>query len=622
MKSYAVARALLAFTGLAFTSSEAQSPLDVRVALVIGNTAYQHANPLPNAGKDAEGVATALRTLGFKVEHVRDATREDMDAALARTRQALDKRNGLAMLYYAGHGLQVSWRNYMVPVDARVTNAADLPKTTFDVAGVLDTFARTGSRMNIIVLDACRENPFPAAGGSRGLAQMGAPIGTFLAYATQPGALAEDGDDKMPFGPYADSLILELGRPGSRVEDVFKRVRFHVRRKTEGRQVPWDATTLEEDFVFNDGKNTVKLDPTLVARMITDARQREQQLREEAERARQRERELAEAAERAKREAEIAAERARRESEVAAQRKREEEAAQAREREAQLARARADEEARKKRLEMEAAMAIAAARQQQQVQEEQVALAALQNANAQRRREEFFRIEKAKWDQLKDSRDPALLYDYLLAHPSGAISELAQARLEVIQPAKVTPQADQTGLVQPLAAKRFRMGDRYEFVVRDLFTRLQVERPVFTVVRATDEEAEFDQGYRVTQAGAIIRTIGGATLDPYQQWIPAGEYSVGRKWYTRSIMRMPDGTTQWVELNGKVVARETIEVPAGRFDTFKMEMEQLAQDGTRLKITYWGQPDWGVAIRQIREVRDTRGALSGQIYEMAARSRR
>ena len=86
-------------------------------------------------------------------------------------------------------------------------------------------------------------------------------------------------------------------------------------------------------------------------------------------------------------------------------------------------------------------------------------------------------------------------------------------------------------------------------------------------------------------------------------------------------MTLKDGRSMWVDLNGRVVARETITVPAGSFDTYKMEMEQTAQDGSRLKITYWGQPDWGVAIKQIREIRDSRGALSGQIYEMQSRQR-
>jgi hypothetical protein len=140
-------------------------------------------------------------------------------------------------------------------------------------------------------------------------------------------------------------------------------------------------------------------------------------------------------------------------------------------------------------------------------------------------------------------------------------------------------------------------------------------------VSADEEVAEYNQGYKVTQAGAIIRTIAGASLDPYQQWIPSGEYQVGRKWRTRSILTPRVGGSQWVELSGKVVARENITVAAGTFDTYKMQMEQMAQDGSVLKITYWGQPDWGVAVKQIREIRDSRGGVSGQVYEMVARNR-
>jgi uncharacterized caspase-like protein len=629
-----LARYALSFLAFALPSGEAQTPLDLRIALVIGNAAYSSAPELPNAAKDAAGVASALRSLGFRVEYVSNADLAQMKSAVARVQHAFDKRsNGLAMLYYAGHGIQVDFHNYMVPVDARLSAADQLPARSLDMSSVLEAFTSAGTRMNILVLDACRENPFPAAGAThRGLAPMQAPSGTFLAYATQPGALAEDGDPNAPFGPYAQALILELGRPFAKVEDVFKRVRFQVRRKTSGRQVPWDVTTLEEDFVFNDGA-AIKNDPGEVERMIAGARDRDRRAREEVEQAHRREQELAVQAERARQEAEAAVRRkqqeealAQQEQQALARQSERDKAARAeaiaREREAELARVRVEEAERMKRLEHEAAAAQAALQRERQVREQLALLDRLRTTGAAQGREEQFRIEKQKWDRLRDLRDANSLYDYLIAYPSGAISELAQARLEHVQPARITPQADATGLVQPLAAKRFRLGDRYEFVVRDLLTKTEIERPTYNVIRADDEEAEFDQGYRATQSGAIIRTIGGATLDPYQQWIPAGEYQVGRKWHTRSILLVPGKAPQWVELTAKVLARETIEVPAGRFDTFKMEMEQVAQDGTRLKVTYWGQPDWGVAIKQIREIRDARGQLSGQIYDLTARSRR
>jgi hypothetical protein len=159
------------------------------------------------------------------------------------------------MLYYAGHGLQLDWRNYMVPVDAKLNSAADVAGQTVDVNAVIEAFKGAGNRMNILVLDACRDNPF--SGGTsagKGLAQVDAPPGTFLAYATAPGNVAEDGDVKSGNGLYTQYLLQELKKPTSKIEDVFKRVRLNVRKQSEGRQVPWESTSLEDDFFFNDGK--------------------------------------------------------------------------------------------------------------------------------------------------------------------------------------------------------------------------------------------------------------------------------------------------------------------------------------------------------------------------------
>jgi uncharacterized caspase-like protein len=798
-------RRLAACLALGLFSAQAQTPLDVRIALVIGNAAYVHAPRLDNAAKDARAIAATLRGLGFTVESVDDANRAQMAAAIEKVRAALRGRQGLGMLYYAGHGVQVDWRNYMIPVDARLASAAEVQQHGLDLGDVVDAFKSAGTRMNILVLDACRDNPFSGAGATgKGLAPMDAPPGTFLAYATQPGNTAEDGEPGADNGPYAQYLKVELARPFARLEEVFKRVRFQVRQKTKGRQIPWESTSLEEEFAFNDGARA-SVGSADLERLAAEARARVQELLKQAQQARDNEARIAaelereaqrQAAEAKRREEErlaaearrreeerLAAEAKRREEErlaaeakrrdeerLAAEAKRREEervaaearrlederlaaeakrrederlaaeakrrederlaaesrrreqdrvaedarrreserlaaearrrederlaaeakrrederlvaearrreddrAAEARQREqervaaearrrdeeraaleakrreeerlAAEARRRDDELAaaeakRREELQAQAArererqQAIALALKQQRDEEERrrrdaEQLAAelkareeLQRLDEQQRRERQFAEQKAAWDRVRESRDPAGVYAFLQSYPAGPISELAQARLEQVDRAIVRPVADRSGQVQPLEARRFRRGDRYEFVVRDLLTKLEVERPTFSVIAADEETAEFNQGYKVTQAGAIIRTIAGATLDPFQQWIPAGEYQVGKRWTTRSILTPRGQRPMWVELKGRIVARETITVPAGTFDTYKMEMEQLAQDGTILRITYWGQPEWGVAVKQIREVRDTRGALSGQVYEMVARQR-
>ena len=237
---------------LAFPVS-AQAPLDVRVALVIGNAAYPGGAALKNPGNDARAMSAALKQLGFTVVELRNGGKSEMTDALAKVRDALNGKQGVGMLYYAGHGLQLDWRNYMVPVDARLTSAADVPAQAIDVNTVLQAFKGAGNRMNILVLDACRDNPFASAGSGKGLAQVDAPPGTFLAYATAPGNVAEDGDAKAGNGLYTQYLLQELKKPAARIEDVFKRVRLNVRQHSQGRQIPWESTSLEDDFYFNTG---------------------------------------------------------------------------------------------------------------------------------------------------------------------------------------------------------------------------------------------------------------------------------------------------------------------------------------------------------------------------------
>lgn len=247
VQTIAVATALLAF------AVSAQAPLDVRVALVIGNAAYAGNAALANPVNDALAVADTLKQLGFEVVELRDSRRSEMGEAIAKVREALKGKQGIGMLYYAGHGLQLDWRNYMVPVDAKLASAADVATQAVDVSTVLDAFKTAGNRMNIMVLDACRDNPFASTASGKGLAQVDAPPGTLLAYATAPGNVAEDGNDKDGNGLYTRFLLQELKQPNARIEDVFKRVRLNVRKQSQGRQIPWESTSLEDDFYFNRG---------------------------------------------------------------------------------------------------------------------------------------------------------------------------------------------------------------------------------------------------------------------------------------------------------------------------------------------------------------------------------
>lgn len=249
---------LLSFTVFC---AQAQAPADVRVALVIGNSAYPRA-PLSNPANDAKGMTEALKGLGFTVIEVRDGSKAQIFKAISGMRDSLRGKNGVGMLYYAGHGLQVDARNYMVPVDAKLAGPGDVPAQTVDVNDVIEAFRAAGSRMNILVLDACRDNPFGGIVSGKGLAPLDAPTGTFLAYATAPGNVASDGDAKSGNGLYTHFLLQELKKPTARIEDVFKRVRYSVRKASNGQQIPWESTSLEEDFQFHDGRVTARPAPT------------------------------------------------------------------------------------------------------------------------------------------------------------------------------------------------------------------------------------------------------------------------------------------------------------------------------------------------------------------------
>jgi uncharacterized caspase-like protein len=221
-----------------------------KLALVVGNAAYRHVPPLRNSGNDARAIAAALQACGFEVTLLLDAPRPEMIEAIAAYGRALATRKAVGAFYFAGHGVQLDWRNYLLPVDTQVAKPGDIAAQCVDLTTLIAGLREAANPMNLIVLDACRDNPFgPAAGvQQKGLSQMDAPVRTLLAYATAPGNGADDGLGAN--GLYTGSLLQEMKVPEARIEDVFKRVRLGVRRASGGRQVPWESTSLEEDFYF------------------------------------------------------------------------------------------------------------------------------------------------------------------------------------------------------------------------------------------------------------------------------------------------------------------------------------------------------------------------------------
>ena len=220
-----------------------------RVALLIGNNQYP-ATPLRNAVNDARDLAEALKELGFKVIVRENATRKDMYDAIREFGQALEGAR-TALFFYAGHAMQFRDRNFLIPIDAVMGTEDDVTFFSVEISQVLDRIDRARTRHNFVILDACRDNPFASSFKitSSGLAQMSAPSGTLIAYATSPGAVAADGFGRN--GIYTKHILQHIRTPDLPVELMFKRVREGVELDTKRQQTPWDSSSLKGDFAFN-----------------------------------------------------------------------------------------------------------------------------------------------------------------------------------------------------------------------------------------------------------------------------------------------------------------------------------------------------------------------------------
>lgn len=239
-----------------------------RIALVIGNGAYSAAPPLKNPPNDARDMAAALKTLGFDVASGINVGQKDMKRLIREFGMKL-KAGGSGLFYYAGHGVQSKGRNYLIPVDANIQSEAEVEDSGVDAALVLNFMDDAQNGLNIVILDACRNNPFARSfrSANDGLAQVDAPTGTLIAYATAPGRVASDGTGNN--GLYTSELLKQMQTPGVSITDMFMRVRAEVMKQTGNKQVPWEASSLVGAFYFRGAPgdsapvtNTTKIDPT------------------------------------------------------------------------------------------------------------------------------------------------------------------------------------------------------------------------------------------------------------------------------------------------------------------------------------------------------------------------
>jgi uncharacterized caspase-like protein len=509
-------------------------------ALVIGNSAYK-ASPLKNPANDARAMAAALKDIGFQVVLALDLPRADMlDAARDYTR-ALEGGKPVGLFYYAGHGMQLAWRNYLLPVDAALKGPEDVQRTCLDVNTVIEGISRAANPMNLIILDACRENPFARdfRVEQKGLSQLDAPVGTLLAYATSPGNVASDGAGAN--GLYTENLLREMRVPEAKIEDVFKRVRLAVRRSSSGAQVPWESTSLEDDFWFIPPIALKKLSDQEAARELKEELARQERLK-------------------AEREAE--AERARREGQERLRAQRE----------AEAERARRDELALRERLK------------------------APQKAPDP---ELVFKEEAAFWERAAASNTPAAIEEYLWRYPSGNFTELAQVSLDELLAALGEKKAEVVASPGNPYSKGFaradtnyKVGDFYTYNLADAISKVVQETSTTTVKRVTAGQVFYDTGLVTDRLGNLIRGRGNRNVTNNQQF-PA-EFQLGRQWTTRYKGENRNIGVFTIELNLRIAARETITIAAGTFDTFRIDGNGVRFGGNfaqPIRVKTWFAPD-------------------------------
>ena len=464
-------------------------------ALVIGNSRYKHA-PLQNPPNDAKGMAAALKAMGFEVMLGLEMSHAQMSEAIRAYHSGLVKAKAVGLFYFAGHGMQLAWRNYLVPVDAEITRVEQVRERAVDVNSLIEGIRKAGNPMNIIILDACRDDPFGAAARSdqKGLSQLDAPPHTLLAYATAPGNTAADGEGAN--GLYTENLLRELKVPEARIEDVFKRVRLNVRLRSKGQQIPWESTSLEEDFWF--------IPPAQVRKL----------------------------------------------------------------------------------------------------------------AEAEAERE--FQQELALWEKIKASSEPQPLEDYLRRHPSGKFSELAQLRLDQvlarqgerkvrIESSRENPYSKGTAV----ADTNRKVGDSYSYRSLDLYTKQEIETYTQTIMRITETEILYDDGVITDLLGNELYGRDGVSTSGNQHW--GIDYFIGKRWASRGNLARKGELFARFEVDLRVVARETIKVPAGTFDAFVIETNGWARGpgvNTQVYSKRWLAPD---QVRALIALDTLRKAGSGRV---------
>lgn len=558
-----------------------------RVALVVGNANYP-GNPLANPGNDARAVADLLGRAGFQVESRYDTSREALLDSVTRFGQRLrDPQIKLAVFFYAGHGLQLDWRNYLVPVDARVRNAADVQRQTVDASELIKFMNESRGRSFVAILDACREDPFLGSfrPPAKGLSPFDAPSGSLLAYSTAPGQVAYDGKGSNSL--YTKHLVHELASPDVSLEDAFKRVRLNVRMESGGRQIPWESTSLEQDVTLFPQRKAKLSDAELERRFELELAEWTKVRRSENING------LAEfiRAFPSGNVSELAQARLNRllEDEL---------------RKADAARREAEQQARVQaevlRLKGEATAVSAADREQsarlaEQAQAQRVAAAA---------------IARPPIDAPSAAQAPA----------APTFVAMAATALPPAAPVASTP------FYQGQSPHRrdYRVGDVFEFRVVDQFSKAAT--PLTMRVTGVDEAADrvdYNDGeYSSDLMGNTLGNLRGDMSTP-RQFYPA-ELLVGKHWRTQFRQARKSGLTYTFRYDVKVAGKETVVVPAGTFEAYRIEARGFNMNlGAQINRTIWVAPGVNADIAHETLVRLNNGRIEqNDRQELVAVTRR
>jgi hypothetical protein len=237
-----------------------------RVAFIIGNGGYPKSLALKNPLNDATAIEKQLSGLGFETKSYKDLKVAEV-AGLRQQMESRLKRNSVLFFYYAGHGVQIDGRNYLLPVDATLNDGDKASQESLYLGDVLHAIERMRPKIAVVILDACRDNPFKdqknSAGAKQGLARVDPPTSTVVFYATRPGGTAQDGDQDN--GVFTQALLQEMVKPEQPLEVVFRRVSTSVFKSTKSEQEPWIEGVIREEFVINQANLLKPAPPELVA---------------------------------------------------------------------------------------------------------------------------------------------------------------------------------------------------------------------------------------------------------------------------------------------------------------------------------------------------------------------